>query len=178
MEPSAVVAPLSTDSTYLISALVIVTLLLAALSLYLVFKMRRLNLIFEKMMQGSSGESIEKMMLERIHDIEVLKKNVADLRTGCEKLEIENQKHIQQVGVVRFNAFDNTGSDLSFAVALLDASNSGFVLSGIYGREESRVYAKPVLKGESTYLLTKEEKQALDVAGKNNLSGQQEICSQ
>jgi len=79
---------------------------------------------------------------------------------------VESHKHIQQVGIVRFNAFDNTGSDLSFAVALLDAAKNGFVLSGIYGREESRVYAKPVLQGESTYTLTKEEKQALEAAGK------------
>ena len=167
MEPSAVVAPLSTvDLTYLISAMVIVVALLGVLSLYLVFRLHRLNLVYEKMMLGSSGESIEKMMLARIYDIEVLKQTTTDLRTGCENLAAESRKHIQQVGVVRFNAFDNTGSDLSFAVAMLDASNSGFVLSGIYGREESRVYAKPVLKGESTYLLTKEEKQALAVAWK------------
>jgi hypothetical protein len=108
------------------------------------------------------------MMLERIHDIEVLKQTVATLRTEGERLDAESLKHVQQVGVVRFNAFDNTGSDLSFAVAMLDATDSGFVLSGIYGREESRVYAKPVLKGESTYMLTKEEKQALEVAGKKN----------
>ena len=47
---------------------------------------------------------------------------------------------------------------------MLNASDSGIVLSGIYGREESRVYAKPLIKGESTYMLTREEKQAVDKA--------------
>ena len=84
--------------------------------------------------------------------------------TAEHTLENEGKTHVQQVGIVRFNAFDNTGSDLSFAVAMLNAANTGFVLSGIYGREESRVYAKPLIKGESTYTLTKEEKQAIEHA--------------
>ena len=104
--------------------------------------------------------------LDRIQDIEELKKSTAVLQAECVRLDADSRTHIQKLGVVRFNAFDNTGSDLSFSVALLDAADAGFVLSGIYGREESRVYAKPVLKGESTYLLTKEEKQALDAARK------------
>ena len=105
-------------------------------------------------------------MLARIQDIEELKKSTAALQAECSRLETDSRTHIQKMGVVRFNAFDNTGSDLSFSVALLDAADAGVVLSGIYGREESRVYAKPVAKGESTYLLTKEEKQALEAARK------------
>jgi len=134
--------------------------------LYLAVKLHRLNLLYRKMMQGSNGESLESMLLARIQDVETLKQTVRGLQSECEKLDAESRKHIQQVGIVRFNAFDNTGSHLSFWVAMLDAAKNGFVLSGIYGREESRVYAKPVLQGESTYTLTKEEKQALEVAGK------------
>ena len=152
------------ELTSLTYCVVVVAIILGLSSLYLAIKLRRLNGLYQKMMQGASGESIEEMMLARIQDIEALKQKVSRLSTECERLEEEGRTHIQQVGIVRFNAFDNTGSDLSFAVAMMNASNTGFVLSGIYGREESRVYAKPLIKGESTYMLTREEKQAVDKA--------------
>jgi len=150
--------------THLGYALIIVSSFLGLSSLYLAIKLHRLSCLYEKMMNGATGESIEKMMLGRLKDIDELKKSTTELRNECVRLEKESQKHVQHVGVVRFNAFDNTGSDLSFAVAMMDASKSGFILSGIYGREESRVYAKPIKKGESSYTLTKEEKHALDDA--------------
>ena len=89
---------------------------------------------------------------------------MTDLQAKHQSLSVDSLNHFQRMGLVRFNAFDNTGSDLSFALAMTDAARNGFVLSGIYGREESRVYAKPIVEGESTYMLTKEEKQALQAA--------------
>ena len=53
------------------------------------------------------------------------------------------------------------GSDLSYAVALLDSNNNGLVLSSIFGREDSRSYVKPIEAGKSTYTLTDEEDEAL-----------------
>ena len=167
MDSSAIVKPLSgVELTHLTYALVVVATFFGLSSLYLAVRLQRLALSYRKMMQGSNGESIETMMLARVQDIEALKQKVLFLSSECERLDTESRKHIQQVGLIRFNAFENTGSDLSFAVAMMDAAKTGLVLSGIYGREESRVYAKPVLNGASTYTLTKEEKQALEVAGK------------
>ena len=74
------------------------------------------------------------------------------------------------MGIVRYSAFRDTGSDLSFAVALLDENNSGVVFNGIYSREMSNIYAKPVEKGNSKYTLSNEELQAIDRAiNSNNL---------
>ena len=167
MNSASVVAPLSgVELTHLTYALVVVTVFFGLSSLYLAVRLHRLNLLYKKMMQGATGESMETMLLSRIRDIEELKQAAGKLDSECTRLDTESRRHIQKVGVVRFNAFDNTGGDLSFSLALLDAADSGFVLSGIYGREDSRVYAKPVAKGESTYLLTKEEKLALEDARK------------
>ena len=63
--------------------------------------------------------------------------------------------------MVRFRAFEDMGSDLSYAVALLDSHNNGVVLSSIFGREDSRSYVKPIEDGHSTYTMTEEEEQAL-----------------
>jgi hypothetical protein len=68
---------------------------------------------------------------------------------------------LQHVGVVRFNPYHDTGGDYSFAVALLDGSGNGVVLTGLYHRDRCRVYAKPVGGWESTYELIDEERQAI-----------------
>ena len=71
---------------------------------------------------------------------------------------------IQKVGVVRYNAFENTGSDLSFALALLDNKDNGIVLNGIFSRESSNLYAKPVISGKSSYSISEEEEKAIEKA--------------
>lgn len=69
---------------------------------------------------------------------------------------------ISRVAVVRFNAFKDDTADLSYCIALLDAENSGVIISSLNGRDFSRSYIKPIVKGESqSYKLTKEEEQAL-----------------
>ena len=73
-------------------------------------------------------------------------------------------KTISKVGIVRYSAFRDTGSDLSFTLALLNKHNDGVVLNGIYSREMSNIYAKPIKNAESTYTLSNEEKQAIQKA--------------
>ena len=69
---------------------------------------------------------------------------------------------ISRVAVVRFNAFHDDTAELSYCIALLDAENSGVIISSLTGRDFSRSYVKPIVKGTSeTYKLTKEEEQAL-----------------
>lgn len=165
MNSAGIIQPLSgLELTHLTYGVVVVAVFFGLSTLYLAVKLHRLERVYRQMMQGAVGESIETMLLNRIREIEELKQTVAGLTAECARLDAAARTHVQQVGMIRFNAFDNTGSDLSFAVAMLDARKTGLVLSGIYGREESRVYAKPLNNGESTYTLTKEEKQAIDRA--------------
>ena len=74
---------------------------------------------------------------------------------------------IQKVGIVRYKAIANTGADLSFAIALLDHQNDGIVLNGIYSRDGSYTYAKPIRNGKSTYNLSDEEIEAIEQALKS-----------
>ena len=68
---------------------------------------------------------------------------------------------VQRVGIVRFDAFEDLGGMLSFAVAMLDKEGSGVVLSSINGRNETRIYAKPVEHGGSRINLSGEEEEAI-----------------
>lgn len=70
-------------------------------------------------------------------------------------------RSIRNVGIVRFDAFEDLGGRLSFAVALLDEEGSGVVLSSINGRQETRIYAKPIERGESSINLSQEESESI-----------------
>ena len=86
----------------------------------------------------------------------------------CEDLNKELAKTIRKVGIVRYNAFKDTGSDLSFALALLNDNNDGVVLNGIYSREMSNIYAKPIKAGKSKYTISEQEQEAIDKAIESN----------
>ncbi len=73
----------------------------------------------------------------------------------------EALSHNLRLGVVRFNPFEDTGGDQSFAIALVDKQGDGVVISSLHGRKETRIYAKPLKKRKSTYPLTEEEKEAM-----------------
>lgn len=79
-------------------------------------------------------------------------------------LDMKAAQSMNRIGLVRFNPFMDTGSDQSFSVALLNDRGDGLILTSLWGRDEVRLYAKPVDKHESRYVLSQEEKQALDMA--------------
>ncbi len=120
-------------------------------------------------MQGMDGNNLEKILLNHIEEVHAAVDKVEAVADHCRKLDETTARCIQHIGVVRFNAFEDMGSDLSFAVALLDSSHNGVVLSSLYGRNEARVYAKPIINGKSKYLLTEEETKALEEAEKNKV---------
>lgn len=79
-------------------------------------------------------------------------------------IEQRTRRSLQHIGLVRFNPFDDTGSDQSFAIALLDDQRDGIVISSLHGRANTRLYAKPVAAGASPHNLSDEESQAIKVA--------------
>jgi len=84
--------------------------------------------------------------------------------TRLSQIETRLRVGVDRAELLRFRAFENVGSDLSFAFALLNQEGSGVVLTSIHNRDESRVYAKPIKEGTSTYPLTGEEKEVIDRA--------------
>lgn len=90
-----------------------------------------------------------------------LERELGNTNVVCKHLEKRLDGCIQKVGIVRYNAYKDTSSDLSFAIALLDEQNNGVVLNGIYSREMSNIYAKPINSGKSNYTMTQEEQDAV-----------------
>lgn len=79
-------------------------------------------------------------------------------------IEQRSRRSLQHIGLVRFNPFEDTGSDQSFAIALLDDERDGVVLSSLHGRANTRLFAKPVADGTSPHNLSDEETQAIRIA--------------
>lgn len=148
-----------------ISYIVVIMLILLVASLIVFininFKLARMNKRYKKLMTGMDGCNIERILMGHIDEVRSGMQKVEALEQDNKRLDLLAKKATQKIGVVRFSAFDDVGSDLSYAVAMLNHQNDGVVLSSLFGREESRCYAKPILNGQSTYTLTEEEKMAI-----------------
>lgn len=118
----------------------------------------------EFMTKLGNGKNLEEDLETYMYRVDKVEKQNAEISNQIKNLGNDLSKCIQKVGMVRYNAFKDTGSDLSFALALLDENNDGVVLNGIYSREMSNIYAKPVEKGKSTYTVSEEETQAIQKA--------------
>jgi hypothetical protein len=149
---------------YFFIGLIISVLVLVIMVISLYSRVNSLQRHYQQMMQGTEGVNIERMLLGHIHEVNDAVVAVERLKGETSRLETSLQSCIQRVGLVRFNAFEDTGSDLSFSLALLDERNNGVVMSSLYGRSESRIYAKPVINLQSKYVLSAEEQKAINLA--------------
>ncbi|AWK50274.1 DUF4446 domain-containing protein [Clostridium beijerinckii] len=149
---------------YLIVGMVIIIILLFIMVIVLFKAVGRVENRYKKLMRGTSNSNLEEMLLDRLNSIEDAKQNSEKALKECERLEIKIKDCIQKVAIMRYKAFENVGSDLSFSIAMLDDKNDGVILTGIYGRQESTTYAKPIDKGISRYDLSEEELYVLNEA--------------
>ncbi len=119
---------------------------------------------FNRLSAGAKGEDLKKV-LDRVLVTQI--KNSKDLTRidkEIRKLEEQGTLHVQKVGLIRFNPFRETGGKHSFSLALLNAKNTGVVLTGLHTRERTRLYIKAIKKGKSEHELSFEEKRALTKA--------------
>ncbi len=113
---------------------------------------------------GKSAKDLEGLMKEISAEIQNMHESREEIEKYLAGVERRLLRSAQYVGLVRFNPFHDAGSDQSFALALMDEKKNGFVISSLYGRETSRLYGKPLIGGVSTYQLSKEETQAIELA--------------
>jgi hypothetical protein len=115
----------------------------------------------EKLGDGKNiKEDLEKYMTR----VSTTEEEIRKLSVYYKDLDKKTKKCLQKIGIVRYNAYKDTGSDLSFAVCLLDEKNNGVVFNGIYSRDMSNIYAKPIENGTSKYKITPEEQEAINRA--------------
>ncbi len=116
------------------------------------------------LLRGAENLNLEEALGKLGQDVEKVTEVNAELNSRLSILERRSQRFLQGAALERYNAFPDTSGELSFSLAVLDAQSNGWVITGLYGRESYRVYAKPIKKGVSTYPLSEEEKRAIEKA--------------
>jgi hypothetical protein len=145
------------------------SLILGVVSLFLILFLMVKNYELSKksrvFFSGKDAKSLESIIRNQAEKLEDLDKEIQELFEIVNKINNLAQHSLHKVGIIRYNPFKDLGGDQSFAIALLDGKNSGLVVSSLHTREGTRVYAKPIIKGESKkYPLTEEEKQAIKIS--------------
>ncbi len=138
---------------------------LLILYIFNLISLKKNNKNYKKFMKKiGNGNNIDEMLREYINKVEDIENKNKETMEYCKKLDQEISLCIKKIGMVRYSAFKDTGSDLSFALALLNDNNDGVILNGIYSREMSNIYAKEVKEGRTNSKLSEEEMQALEIA--------------
>lgn len=119
---------------------------------------------FGKLGKGVKGGNLMRVLEKVLESERVGRKEISGLKEELNKFREEMVWHVQRVGLVRFNPFNETGGDQSFSVCLLDEKGDGVVLSCLHARDRTRMYAKPIKKGKGQYELSKEEMKAISEA--------------
>lgn len=146
------------------SILMLLLVVVAALTLMLLFKVQKLRSQYERLISGVSEQNVEEVLIDYLKSTKGLETRTKALEEKTRSIEAESRTHLQNIGIVRFNAFEGVGGDQSFSIAMLDDSRKGITLTGIFGHADTRVYAKPIEDGISRYTLTPEENEAIAIA--------------
>lgn len=155
------------NENFLITMLAVNIILVLVTILNITLLVRNNRKYIRFMEKLGNGSNFDEMLREYLADVKNIKKDNAEIKAYYTKLDSDIASCIQKIGLVRYNAFKDVGSDLSFAIALLDRDDNGVVLNGLYGSDSSNIYAKPIKNGKSTYQLSEEEKYALEIAEQN-----------
>lgn len=142
--------------------IVILSVAVITLGIFIIRLHKRLT----RLTQGKKVENLEEIISENNDLAKEIKDKLKNQELQIVAIKKDAMQNIQNIGVVRFNPFKETGGSQSFAIALTDKKKNGVVISSLYARERINVFAKPIIHGESTYTLTDEEKEAINQSQK------------
>ena len=147
-----------------IAILAVILLSLCILVICLLSKIKKLTKKYEQFMTGENAETLEAVIMKSI-------KGQSDNNTEIEKInsllkEIDDRLKltIQKVALVKYDAFQNMGGELSYSIALLDDNNDGIVITNVYSPEGSYNYSKEIKNSKADIILTEEEQKAINIA--------------
>lgn len=139
----------------------VVILVLVILNAFLVYYFYKTNKKFDQLLEKGKIKDLKEVLFKQIDRTKSQEEVINKIIARVKNLENISEITLQRIGVVRFNPFDNLGGNQSFAIALLDKKNNGFVISSLFIKDGNRVYAKAVKNGLSEHPLSDEEKEAL-----------------
>jgi len=127
-------------------------------------KLSKMTKKYNELTKGADGSNLEDLLLHQTKSLKNVQGEIVELKQLIAQLEQDGRQMISKVYSKRYNAFPDMGSDLSFSIVFLNDKNTGVVLTSIYGRDENRVYLKPIVEGKSSYSLSPEEQEIIEKA--------------
>ena len=139
-------------------------LVLLVLVLFLARQTGRLRRRLDSLTRGTSGKNLDDVLDAHVDKVYAVARELDELSARAAVLEAVGRRSVQRIGLVRFNPFEDTGGNQSFALALTDARGTGFIVSSLHSRTGTRVYAKGITDGRPDGALSEEEQEALRLA--------------
>lgn len=151
---------------YLVLVLLIMQVVFIGIVINLQMKHKRMQEKYQIFMRGKDGKSLEKGFLEQFKTVEQLERAVKQNARDIDTIYKRMKTHYQKIGIVRYDAFQEMGGNLSFVLTMLDENNNGWVFNAMHSREGCYTYIKEIVKGESYMELGEEERESLKKAMK------------
>jgi hypothetical protein len=139
-------------------------LLLFVLLVYVARQTGRLRRRIDGLTRGAEGQNLTGVLDAHLDKVAGVARELDELSARSAVLEAAHRQAIQRVGLVRFNPFEDTGGNQSFALALTDAQGNGLVVTSLHSRTGTRVFAKGITAGRADAALSAEETEALQQA--------------
>ena len=158
---SGIFENLGIDSGIIIIILLILVVFLLVRSISYNMRLSRLERRYKIFMKGSDAQSLEKVFVRKFAQIDRLYEAKEDHDHDILFLKKNMEKMFNKYGVEKYDAFDDVGGKLSFALALLDKENTGLILNAVHSRDNCFLYLKEIVNGESYVMLSQEEVEAL-----------------
>lgn len=161
---SKLLASLGIDPAYILIGMFVLIIILFILCINSNMKYSRLRKSYNSFMRGHDGKNLEQSILNKFAELDDLHAIVNNNSADIEQLFSDIRNNYQKVGIMKYDAFNEMGGKLSFALTLLDANNSGWILNAMHSREGCYAYIKEIVRGESYIELSEEEAESLERA--------------
>lgn len=161
---SKILAAIGIDPAFIFIFLLVLIVILFFMVVNVNMKYKRLKNSYSSFMRGRDGKNLEQSILEKFDELDEITEIAKKNRTDIKELFREMQNNYQKVGIVKYDAFNEMGGKLSFALTLLDGNNSGWVINAMHSREGCYTYIKEIVRGESYIELAEEEAESLEQA--------------
>lgn len=152
------------DIAYILIGMLAMILVLLILIIVQMVQTSKLKKRLNRFLMGNDGMSMEQDIISLIEDNKFLKIDADKNKKEMRELRRKFEHSYQKMGLVKYDAFQQMGGQLSFSLCLLDDNNNGFIINSVHSAEGCYSYTKEIKAGESSLLLGEEEKEALEIA--------------
>lgn len=161
---SKILVAIGIDPAYIFILLIMLIILMFLLYVNVNMKYNRLKSSYSSFMRGRDGKNLEESILEKFDELDEIAEICKANSTSLKNLSHEVKGNYQKVGIVKYDAFNEMGGKLSFALTLLDGNNSGWIINAMHSREGCYTYIKEIVRAESYIELSEEEAESLEQA--------------